>query len=79
MRNDLQDHAYEIRQQYINDYAARVKLPPEDQRALWVAHLREIKHPRMEQIPRREPVQGLAEAIAKVERERIARETWKEI
>ena len=75
----MNDHAYEIRQQYINDYAARVKLAPDDQRALWVAHLREIKHPRMEQIQRREPVKGLAEAVAAMERERAARETWKEI
>ena len=75
----MQDHAYEIRQQYINDYAARVKLAPDDQRALWVAHLREIKHPRTELLARREPVQGLAEAVAKLERERVAREVWKEI
>ena len=75
----MQDHAYEIRRQYINDYAARVKLPAEEQRALWVAHLRAIKHPRMEQAPRREPVQGLAQAVAQLERERAARETWKEI
>ena len=75
----MQDHAYEIRQQYINDYAARVKLAPDDQRALWVAHLREIKHPRMEQIPRLEPIPNLAHAMAKLERERAARETWKEI
>ena len=75
----MQDHAYEIRQQYINDYAAREKLAPDDQRALWVAHLREIKHPRMEPIPRREPVQGLAQAVATMERERAARETWKGI
>ena len=75
----MQDHAHEIRQKYINDYAARVKLLPEDQRALWVAHLREIKHPRMEQIPRREPMQGIAQAVATLERERLARETWKEI
>ena len=75
----MQDHAYETRQMYIKDYAARVKLPPDDQRALWVAHLREIKHPRMEQIPRLEPVKGLAEAVATMERERAARETWKGI
>ena len=77
--NDMQDHAYETRQQYIKDYAARVKLSPDDQRALWVAHLREIKHPRMEQIPRREPIQGVAQAVATLEREHAARETWKEI
>ena len=75
----MKDHAYEIRQQYINDYAERVKLSPDDQRALWVAHLREIKHPRMDHIPRREPVKGLAEAVATMERDRTARETWKEI
>ena len=75
----MQDNAYEIRQQYINDYAARVKLAPEDQRALWVAHLREIKHPRMEQLTRREPIASLAEAVAKLEQERIAREAWKEV
>ena len=75
----MQDHAHDIRQQYINDYAARVKLAPEDQRALWVAHLREIKHPRMDQIPRREPMPSLAQAVAKMEQERAARETWKEI
>ena len=75
----MNDHAYEIRQQYINDYAARVKLPPDDQRALWVAHLREIKHPRIEPLPRREPIPNLAEAVAKLERDRAARETWKEI
>ena len=75
----MQDHAYEIRQQYINDYAARVKLPPDDQRALWVAHLREIKHPRMEPLTRREPVNGLAEAVARLGQERISREVWKEI
>ena len=75
----MQDHANAIRKQFIDDYAARVKLAPEDQRALWVAHLREIKHPRMEQIPRREPMQGIAQAVATLERERIARETWKEI
>ena len=75
----MQDHAHEIRQQYINDYAARVKLAPDDQRALWVAHLREIKHPRMDQIQRREPIQGIAHAVATLERERIAREAWKEI
>ena len=77
--NAMQDHAYEIRQQYINDYAARVKLAPEDQRALWVAHLREIKHPRIEPLPRREPIPNLAEAVAKLERDRAARETWQEI
>ena len=75
----MQDHAHEIRQQYINDYAARVKLPPEDQRALWVAHLREIKHPRIEPLTRREPIQNIAEVVAKLEQERIAREVWKEI
>ena len=75
----MQDHAYDIRQQYINDYAARVKLAPEDQRALWVAHLREIKHPRIEPLPRREPVQGLAQAVATIERDRAARETWNEV
>ena len=75
----MQDHAYDIRQQYIKDYAERVKLSPDDQRALWVALLREIKHPRMEQITRREPIPNLAEAIAKMERDRAARETWKEI
>ena len=75
----MNDHAYEIRRQYINDYAARVKLPAEEQRALWVAHLRAIKHPRMEPIPRRGPVQGLAQEVATLERERVARETWKAI
>ena len=77
--NHMQDHAHEIRQQYINDYAARVKLAPEDQRALWVAHLREIKHPRMEPLTRREPVKGIAEAVAQLEQERKTREVWKEI
>ena len=77
--NDMQDHAYEIRQQYIKDYAARVKLAPEDQRALWVAHLREIKHPRIEPLTRREPVPSLAEAVARLEQERKSREVWKEI
>ena len=77
--HQMQDHAYEIRQQYINDYASRVKLAPEDQRALWVAHLREIKHPRIEPLPRRETIPNLAEAVAKLERDRAARETWKEI
>ena len=77
--NDMQDHADAIRKQFIDDYAARVKLSPDDQRALWVAHLREIKHPRMEQIPRREPIQGVAQAVATLERERAARATWKEI
>lgn len=52
----MQDHAYEIRQQYINDYAARVKLPPDEQRALWIDHLKSIRHPRMEMLTRREPV-----------------------
>ena len=75
----MNDYAYKIRRQYINDYAARVKLPAEEQRALWVAHLRAIKHPRMEQIPKREPVKGLAEAVATMERERVAREVWKEV
>ena len=75
----MQDHAYETRQQYIKDYAARVKLSPDDQRALWVAHLREIKHPRTELLTRREPIQGVAQAVATLERERAARETWKEI
>ena len=77
--NDMQDHAYDIRQKYIKDYAARIKLAPEDQRALWVAHLREIKHPRIEQLTRRAPAQVLVEAVAKLEQERIAREVWKEI
>ena len=75
----MQDHANAIRKQFIDDYAARVKLAPEDQRALWVAHLREIKHPRIEPQPRREPVNGLAEAVAKMEQERKAREDWKGI
>ena len=77
--HDMQDHANAIRKQFIDDYAARVKLAPDDQRALWVAHLREIKHPRMEPIPRREPIKGLAEAVATMERERAGRETWGEI
>ena len=75
----MQDHANAIRKQFIDDYAARVKLAPDDQRALWVAHLRATKHPRMEQLTRREPVKGLAEAVAQMERDRAARETWKEI
>ena len=89
----MQDHAYEIRQQYINDYAARVRLAPEAQRALWIDHLKAIKHPRMEPITRREPVQGIGketastlrqarvihEALANAEKDRAMREVWKEI
>ena len=77
--NHMQDHAHDIRQMYIKDYAARVKLPPDEQRAMWIDHLKIIKHPRMEQITRREPIASLAEAVAKLEQERIAREAWKEI
>ena len=44
----MQDHAYETRQQFIKDYAARVKLPPEEQRARWMDYLKVTKHPRME-------------------------------
>ena len=75
----MQDHANAIRKQFIDDYAARVKLAPEDQRALWVAHLREIKHPRIELLTRREPIPSIAEAVARLEQERAAREAWKEI
>ena len=44
----MQDHGYETRQMYIQDYAARIKLRPEEQRALWMDYLKAIKHPRME-------------------------------
>ena len=95
----MQDHAYEIRQQYIKDYAARVKLPPDEQRAMWMDYLKMIKHPRMEMLTRREPVKGkpeidvvewarskrweqdraISEALSNAEKERAAREVWKEI
>ena len=89
----MQDHAYEIRQQYINDYAARVRLAPEAQRSLWIDHLKAIRHPRMEPITRRETVQGLGketastlrqaraihEALSNAEKDRAMREAWKEI
>ena len=75
----MQDYAYELRQQYINDYAARVKLPQTEQRALWIAHLRATKHPSMAQQQRREPIQGLAEALSKLEQDRTTREVWKEL
>ena len=64
--HDMQDYGYEIRQRFIDDYAARVKLPPEDQRALWRAHLEAIKHPRTELLARREPIQGIAQAVVKL-------------
>ena len=57
----MQDHAYETRQMYIKDYAARVKLAPNEQRALWFSHLEAIKHPRLEPQPRRNPFKSLAE------------------
>ena len=79
MENDMQDHAYDIRQMYIKDYSERVKLQPDEQRAMWMDYLKMIKHPRMEPITRREPVNGIAEAVAKLEQERIAHEAWKEI
>ena len=44
----MQDHAFEIRKQFIDDYAARIKLAPDEQRALWMDYLKVIKHPRME-------------------------------
>ena len=75
----MQDYGYEYRQQYINDYAARVQLPPEEQRAFWMAHLRAIKHPRIEQQSRRVPAQNLAELAIKLENERAARQSWQEI
>ena len=75
----MQDHANEIRQQYINDYAARVQLSPDEQRSLWMWHLRAIKHPRIENQPRRVPAQNLAELAIKLENERAARQSWQEI
>ena len=36
----MQDHAQDIRQQFIDDYAARVKLPQTEQRAGWLEYLR---------------------------------------
>ena len=63
--NHMQDHAYETRQMYIKDYAARVKLAPNEQRALWFSHLEAIKHPRLEPQPRRNPFKGLAEIKAR--------------
>ena len=51
----MQDHAEAIRKQFIDDYAARVKLGPIEQRDLWFAHLRATKHPRMEPNPRLDP------------------------
>lgn len=58
----MQDHAYAIRRQFINDHpasindhAVRVKLPPDEQREFWVAHLVAIRHPRLEPNPRLDP------------------------
>ena len=76
----MQDHAYETRQQYINDYAARVKLPPDEQRALWMSHLIASKHPRMDQQPKRDIGKGLSDSTsieymaAKLEQERKLRD-----
>ena len=78
--NDMQDHAYETRQQYINDYAARVKLPAEEQRALWMSHLRATKHPRIEQQTRSVPCKVMAGSNsiqymgARLEQERAIRD-----
>ena len=36
----MQDHAQGIRQQFISDYAARVKLTQNQQRAGWLEYLR---------------------------------------
>ena len=95
----MQDHAYDIRQMYIKDYSERVKLQPDEQRAMWMDYLKLIKHPRMEPITRREPVTGkpeinvigwtrstqwerdraMLEALSNEEKDRAAREVWKEI
>ena len=81
----MQDHAYETRQMYIKDYAERVKLQPDEQRAMWMDYLKLIKHPRMEPITRREPLQERAIVAAlwnskqEQEKERTMREFWKEL
>ena len=36
----MTDHAHDIRRQFIDDYAARVKLPQTEQRAGWLEYLR---------------------------------------
>ena len=36
----MTDHAQDIRRQFIDDYAARVRLPQTEQRAGWLEYLR---------------------------------------
>lgn len=81
----MQDHGYDIRQMYIKDYSERVKMQPDEQRAMWLDYLKIIKHPRMEPITRREPLQERAIVAAlwnskqEQEKERTMREFWKEL